>query len=566
MALCARDERGGQLADVPAAAAITDRRPDWLFGSLFLGGFECGNQVTAAGDRLDVIAATQHDRFAAEDYRRCRAAGIRGVREAARWPFAERGGRLDLDHVRRLARLGREQGLTTVWDLFHYGYPDDLDGSRDDFPDRFIERFAAFATAVAEVVRSEAGEGAWYTPVNEISYTAWAVGERIMAPFWPGRSWEYKILLVRAAIAAFDAIRLVDPAARVLTAEPLVRLHVHPAVSDPEERTALQADADDFNERVVSETYDMLCGRVAPELGGSRDHLGVVGVNYYEGNQWTIATPEVPQHFLGREDPAWLPVSRLLRQLSDRYGGPIVISETGSTAELRPGWLRHLTDEAAAAIELGVDLQGICLYPIVTSPDWNDPASFFDGGLWDVEPQADGTLRRVLAGDVAAALLEAQIRLDPPSAGDGRDPLLAAAPAGPVDAPAAHADPRLASLGDLARFSADGFVCVPVFAGDALVGDLYCFEPGRSLPGHRHADTEHVLTGIRGVGDVRVGSRWVELRERESVLVPAGSYHGIHNASTERLVVQQVSSPKPWDARYGGPRPSDHVAAATDGR
>jgi hypothetical protein len=34
-------------------------------------------------------------------------------------------------------------------------------------------------------------------------------------------------------------------------------------------------------------------------------------------------------------------------------------------------------------------------------------------------------------------------------------------------------------------------------------------------------------------------------------------YHGIHNASTERVIVQQVSSPKPWDARFGGPRPSD---------
>ena len=159
----------------------------------------------------------------------------------------------------------------------------------------------------------------------------------------------------------------------------------------------------------------MLAGRVAPELGGSREHLGVVGVNYYEGNQWTVATAALPQHFLGREDPAWLPLRHLLRELSDRYGGPIVISETGSTARSRPGWLRHLADEAAGAIDLGVDLQGICLYPIVTSPDWNDPTAFFEGGLWDVEPQPDGTLLRVLEPEVAAALHEAQLRLDPES-------------------------------------------------------------------------------------------------------------------------------------------------------
>ena len=111
-------------------------------------------------------------------------------------------------------------------------------------------------------------------------------------------------MLVDASIRAFNAIRTIDPDARTLTAEPLVRLHVHRDVTDPEERERLQRDADDFNVRVVSEAYDMLCGRVAPHLGGTRDHLGVVGVNYYEGNQWTIATPELPQHFLGREDPS----------------------------------------------------------------------------------------------------------------------------------------------------------------------------------------------------------------------------------------------------------------------
>ena len=38
----------------------------------------------------------------------------------------------------------------------------------------------------------------------------------------------------------------------------------------------MQRDADDFNHRVVSEAYDMLAGRIVPELGGSRAHLGMV--------------------------------------------------------------------------------------------------------------------------------------------------------------------------------------------------------------------------------------------------------------------------------------------------
>ena len=525
-----------------------------LFGSLFLGGFECSTHLTPEGHRHDVIAATQHDRLAAEDYARCRAAGILSLRDAARWPVIDRKGRLDLSSVRALARLAREQDITIIWDLLHYGYPDDLDPRSDRFGDQLVDRFVTYAAACARAIRAENDAPGWYTPVNEISYTAWAAGDvGIMAPFWHGRGFEYKHVLVDASIRAFNAIRTIDPDARTLTAEPLVRLHVHRDVTDPEERERLQRDADDFNVRVVSEAYDMLGGRVAPHLGGTREHLGVVGVNYYEGNQWTIATPALPQHFLGREDPTWLPLSAILAELSERYGGPIVISETGSSGEKRVGWIRHLTDEAAAAIARGVDLQGICLYPIVTSPDWNDPTAFFEGGLWDIEPQPDGTLERVIVPEVAEALRESQLRLSPDA------PVIDLAPAAPAVAP----QPRLvfAKLAELARFSPDGFVCIPVLAGEALVADVYCFEPGKSVAAHRHADTEHVLTTVSGVCDVRVGDTWVILNEGESLLVPAGLYHGIHNASTERALVYQVSSPKPWDARFHGPRPSDIVVA-----
>jgi quercetin dioxygenase-like cupin family protein len=517
---------------------------------MFLGGFECSTHRTPEGRQMDLIAATQHDRFAAEDYERCRSVGIRAVREAARWPIADTRGGRDLGEVRRLARLGREHGLIQIWDLFHYGYPIDLDPDADDFADRVVDRLLSFAAGVAAEVKRETDGPTWWTPVNEISYTAWAGGEvGILSPFWHGRGWEYKVLLVRAAIAAFDAIRSVDPEASVLTAEPLVRLHVHPGVADDDERRRLHREADDFNTRVVSEAYDMLAGRVAPELGGSPEHLGVVGVNYYEGNQWTIPTAALPQHFLGREDPSWVPLSHLLRDLGDRYGSPIVVSETGSTGPARAGWLEHLVVEVEDAIALGVDVQGICLYPIVTSPDWNDPAAFFDGGLWDVEPRADGTLARVLEPDVARALRTAQLRLDPDNvtgALDGQE--ATAAPERPV---------AFAKLREIARFSPDGFVCVPVFAGAAIVADLYCFEPGKSVAGHRHPENEHVLTTVQGRADVRVGERWFVLEEGESVLIPRGVRHGIHNPTSDRLLVQQITTPKPWDARFGGARPSD---------
>ncbi|MBA2448005.1 MAG: hypothetical protein H0V51_08270, partial [Chloroflexi bacterium] len=116
------------------------RPPPWPLGSLFLGGFEGSSLRTADGGWLDLVVATQHDLQAREDYARCRALGIRAVRETARWPLIDRGGAFDLTSVRELAGLGREAGLTQIWDLMHYGYPDDL----DPLSARFVDRFAAY--------------------------------------------------------------------------------------------------------------------------------------------------------------------------------------------------------------------------------------------------------------------------------------------------------------------------------------------------------------------------------------------------------------------------------------
>ncbi len=509
-----------------------------LFPSFFLGGFECSTHLTTEGHRLDVVAATQHDVQALEDYALCTSVGIQAVREAARWPILDRGGSLDLAPIRRLARLGREAGLVQVWDLMHYGYPDDV----DLFTPQFADRFGRFAGAVADVVRSETEGPTFYTPVNEISYNAWAAGDvGYMAPFGHGRGGEVKRALVRAAIAGADAIWEVDPDAHMLTVEPLVHLHAPPGRPD------LRAEADHFNEHVTLEAFDLLAGRLEPELGGSRAHLGIVGLNYYSGNQWTIATPEAPQRSLDWDDPDWIPLSELLLQVERRYGGQLVLAETGSSGDSRSAWIEFLAREAARALERGVDLQGICLYPIVTSPDWEDPTAFFDGGLFDLSPQPDGRLRRVLDHPTATALRAAQVVLDPENL--PTHPLEAAADPVP-EPPVQLTRPR-----ERARLKADNFACDTLLAGESLTVELLSLGPGGELPAHRHEHTEHLLTVITGRGRFRIGSESVEAGEGESLLAPARLYHGVKNAADEPLLVQQVSAPKPWDARFSGPHP-----------
>ncbi|MBA2449371.1 MAG: cupin domain-containing protein [Chloroflexi bacterium] len=521
------------------------KRGDWLFGSFFLGGFECSQQVTAEGRRLDLIVASQHDVQAAEDYARCREIGIRAVREAVRWPMVDRGGTLDLEELRRLVRLAREAEVVQIWDLMHYGYPDDL----EPFSAAFVDRFATYARAVASIVCDETGGPTYYTPINEISYYAWAGGEvGYMGPLLQGRGGKLKRALVRAAIAATNAIWEADPEAQIVTVDPLVWLHV------PPERPDLQPEVDDFNRRLVTEAFDLLAGRRQPELGGSRAHLGIMAVNYYGCNQWTIPTPELPQRFLTPDDPRWVPLSDLLLDLQARYGGPLLIGETGASADARAAWIDYLCGEAAQALERGVNLQGICWYPIVTTPDWEDTTAFLEGGLFDVIPEPDGRLRRALDPSAAAALRRAQAALDPESL-----------PTGPVppECPPPR-EPRVEVIHPLehAQAKADNFSHQTLLTGESLTVELYTFGPGAWIGAHRHPASEHVLTVVAGVARVRIGTRWLTLHPTDTVVVPPALPHSIHNDRAETLVVQQVSAPKPWDARFAGPGPAESAVAS----
>src|SRR5262245_39706570 len=144
-----------------------------LFDTFFLAGFECACQRRRDGSHLDLLASTQHDRLAGPDYARLRPAGIGGARDGIRWYQVDRGGRYDFGELRPRLAAARQNGVRVIWDLCHYGWPDDLDVWSPDF----VRRLARFARAAAAVVAAETAGPAWYAPVNEISFWSWAGGE-----------------------------------------------------------------------------------------------------------------------------------------------------------------------------------------------------------------------------------------------------------------------------------------------------------------------------------------------------------------------------------------------------
>lgn len=373
-----------------------------IFRSFWMGGFESACHINRPGIRLDMLAATQHDRFISDDYRMLRAMRIATARDTIRWHRVETvPGRYDFSSVDPYIDAARGAGVEVIWDLLHYGWPDDL----DIYSPEFVERFARFTAATAHHLANRVSGTRFYTPVNEISFFAWAAGEvGWFHPFTRHRGGDLKKQLVRAWIAAVDAIRSVDPGARIVSVEPLI--HTVP----PRGRQDVEGHAARQNESQW-EAWDMICGSRQPELGGHPRYLDIVGVNFYHDNQWEVPGGEKVHWHIRPRDPRWVPFHQLIHGAYDRYQRPIIIGETSHVGSGRAEWIRELTDEVLIAVKAGLPLEGICLYPIMDRFEWNDPAHWHNSGLWDYDIQPDGTFRRVLNEEYAAEFVRSQLRL-----------------------------------------------------------------------------------------------------------------------------------------------------------
>jgi beta-glucosidase/6-phospho-beta-glucosidase/beta-galactosidase len=373
-----------------------------LFRSFWLAGFESAYHLNKHGRRIDMLAATQHDTQAEEDYALLRQVGIRTARDGIRWHLVDRGGHYDFSSFAPMHAAARRQGIQAIWTLCHYGSPD----GTDILSAAFVERFARYCRAVAEFVAAQSDEIPLYTPINEISFLSWAGDVGYIYPEAQGRGHELKRQLVRATVAGVEAIWSVDPRARIVYVDPLI--HVVPPRGRPEleHRAAAQRHGQ-------FEAWDMIAGLREPELGGAPRYLDVMGFNFYHANQWEHPG-EGPEARLRWEDTPrdvrWVPLHRLLADVYARYRRPLFIGETSHFGVGRGAWIAEVADEVLLALEAGVPVEGICIYPILDRPDWDEAAHWHNSGLWDLAPER-GVLERVLNQPYYAALRAAQARL-----------------------------------------------------------------------------------------------------------------------------------------------------------
>lgn len=353
-----------------------------MFRSFYLAGFECATGWNMHREWIDQIAATGHDLHLDADYERLAEVGIRAVREPIRWPMVDKGGRYDFSSVEPFVTAALRHGFDVIWDLFHYGYPEDL----DPFGDVFVDRFADYCRAAARYIAQFSEGPHYFTPVNEPSFLAWAGAEvGLFAPHARDRGFELKVALARAAIQGITAIREELPGARIVNVDPICR--VVPPGDDPQS----VEHARRFNDEWVFEFWDMVSGRMRPEMGGSAGHLDIVGINYYWTNQWQLGAEGVP---LADDDPRRVPLSELVRSAWRRYRAPLLITETSGLGDARAPWITELATMAEELQAESVPLGGICLYPILGMPEWHAQDQWTRMGLWDIESEGQGLERK----------------------------------------------------------------------------------------------------------------------------------------------------------------------------
>ncbi|WP_294266647.1 hypothetical protein [uncultured Chryseobacterium sp.] len=202
------------------------------FRSFLMAGFECADHQNAFGERIDLIELTGHDRLIGEDYENLREIGMATVREGIRWSFVEKKPfEYDWSQVEEIMIHAQTHHIQVVWDICHFGFPDDL----TPLHPMFARRFAHLCRAFVKKYRSMAPDGELIvTPINEVSFLSWLGGEvKGTSPYSIRQGWEVKYMLMKAYIEGIEMMKETDPSVQIMPTEPLIHISASD-LSDPD--------------------------------------------------------------------------------------------------------------------------------------------------------------------------------------------------------------------------------------------------------------------------------------------------------------------------------------------
>ncbi|MXP56776.1 glycosyltransferase [Pantoea sp. Mhis] len=354
------------------------------FSSFWQAGYEGADHINTQGKKLSMNMLNKHNKQFDEDYALLLPFGIYTIRESIGWRLSE----INIDKMfitlKNKMRAAQRYGIQINWILCHYGYPEDI----NIFSSTFVSRFTFFCQRIATFLSDYYNEQPpIYSLINEISFMSWGISTGLLSNNKKYDPNAVKRQLIRATISGCKAILSVDSRARFLHCDPIIQV-IGKNTTESEQQTAAAINESQF------QAWDMLAGLYEPELGGDPRYLDIIGANYYHNNQWIINSPKQKLEWhLG--DSRRIPLHEMLSNLFKRYRRPILLSETSHVGSGRAAWLNHITTQIAQAQLNGCDIRGICLYPILDYPLWENIQYWPHSGLWDINLKFERILNTV---------------------------------------------------------------------------------------------------------------------------------------------------------------------------
>lgn len=372
------------------------------FLSYWMGGFECSDKINCFGNRVDLLKETDHIGQLKSDYTMLQQININTVREGIRWSVVEtKPFCYNFDTVKYMMEIGNQLGIQQVWDLCHFGYPDDLSPLHPQFTQRFVGLCTAFANFFTE---NYGKKELIITPINEVSFVSWLGGEAAgTVPFCKAEGWNVKYKLMQAYIEGVKCLKNINPNFKILSTEPLVSIIPDLNVTEEQIKLAQTTHENQF------QVLDMLTGKMCPELGGTPEHVDIIGLNYYYNNQWVnnsiegIFLPWANENF----DPRWRPLHSLIEEVYQRYHSPIVLAETSHSGEHRSNWIHFISEQCNIVLKKNIPFWGICIYPIIDRPDWDHLDVWHHSGVWDYFTESG--IKRELNEEYANKIIDCQL-------------------------------------------------------------------------------------------------------------------------------------------------------------
>lgn len=406
------------------------------------GGLEC--TINRVGDQFRDQLETAGHYYRENDIDEIAALGIRTIRYPILWekhqPSLEKG-EPDWSWIEKQLLKLKEKNIVPIAGLVHHGSGPVYTNLTDPL---FPEKLAAYAAQVA----AKFPWLAYYTPVNEPLTTARFSG--LYGVWYPHATDAYSfncMLLneVKATVLAMEAIRKVNPDAKLVQTEDITRVQ-------STARLKYQADFEN-NRRWL--TFDLLFGRVNKNhplwnyfisTGIKKEQLifflehkcppDIIGCNYYVTSERFLDHNNL--HYPNRRAGTngrhvytdvesvrvhkMLGLKTLVKEVWKRYRTAIAITEVHlhCTREEQMRWLMEAWQSCLDLKNEGVDIKALTVWAMLGSFDWNSlltvQNNVYESGVFDIR---DNRLRQTALAKIISGLNKEGVYDHPVLAGKG---------------------------------------------------------------------------------------------------------------------------------------------------